>query len=293
VATSTLQEPAWSGRIESLSQIGLRLRDLRESHPDEQLDLRTSVLTHIAWVPAEWERAALDVLAGLQQRHPSRAILLLPDADAGEDAIDAELAIRSFSLGHAARNTYSEVITLRLRGARAAAPASIVAPLLIPDLPAFLRWRGRPAFGEAYFERLAELVDRVVVDSSEWPDVPQAYAGLAGLFDRTAVSDIAWRRSLGFRWELAHLWPDVADVRELTVVGPRPDALLLAGWLRSRLAREIELVHEEADLLEAVSVDGRPVPEPRESRPSGSDLLSDELEQYGRDPVYEAAVLAA
>jgi Glucose-6-phosphate dehydrogenase subunit N-terminal domain len=290
---AALREPTWSGRIESLSQIGLELRDLRESHPEDQLDLRTSVLTHIAWVPAEWERVALDVLAGLEQRHPSRAIVLLPDPEADEDAIDAELTIRSFTLGHAARNTYSEVITLRLRGARADAPASVVAPLLIPDLPVFLRWRGRPAFGASYFERLADLVDRVVVDSSEWPDVPAAYGELKQLFEHTVVSDIAWRRGLPYRWELAHLWPEIADVRELTVVGPRPDAVLLAGWLGSRLGRKIELVHVPADLLESVAVDGRPVPEPRRPRPSGSDLLSDELEQFSRDPVYEAAVLAA
>ena len=40
---------------------------------------RTRVLTHVAWVPQEWEQAALAVLGGLGDRHPSRTIVLFPD----------------------------------------------------------------------------------------------------------------------------------------------------------------------------------------------------------------------
>ena len=41
------------------------------------------------------------------------------------------------------------MISLRLCGARAAAPASVVMPLLVSDLPVFLRWRGPLPFGAA------------------------------------------------------------------------------------------------------------------------------------------------
>jgi hypothetical protein len=43
--------------------------------------------------------------------------------------------------------------------------------------------------------------------------------------------------------------------------------------------------------VRAIWVDGKPVAWPGES-PTGSDLLSAELDQFGRDPVYEAAVRA-
>ena len=46
------------------------------------------------------------------------------------------------------------MIELQLRGNRVAAPASIVLPLLISDLPVFCRWRGEPPFGEAPWEQL-------------------------------------------------------------------------------------------------------------------------------------------
>ena len=78
-------EPTWSGTIGSLAEVSKRLQGLRDETAVDGTDLRTSVLTHIAWVPPEWAQAATDTLAGLAERHPSRVILLLPEPDAGED----------------------------------------------------------------------------------------------------------------------------------------------------------------------------------------------------------------
>ena len=62
--------------------------------------------------------------------------------------------------------------------------------------------------------------------------------------------------------------------------------------LRSRLERDVELKHERADKLVKVDVDGAACPVPSED-PTSSDLLSTELDEFGRDRVYEAAALAA
>jgi hypothetical protein len=91
---------------------------------------------------------------------------------------------------------------------------------------------------------------------------------------------------------VAELWPHVADAKKVSVTGPKADALLLAGWLRSRLGHDVELEHEEADELRAVAVDGDSVSAPRGEEPDPSHLLSAELDQFGRDPVYEASVRA-
>jgi hypothetical protein len=113
------------------------------------------------------------------------------------------------------------------------------------------------------------------------------------LFDRIAVSDLAFARTLPWRVAAAGLWPDIAAVRRLRVEGPLAEAHLLAGWLRSRLGRDVRLTRKAAPTLQAVAVDGEPVEPPAGPAPSGSDLLSAELEVLGRDPVYEAAVRAA
>jgi len=83
-------------------------------------------------------------------------------------------------------------------------------------------------------------------------------------------------------------------VRTVHVRGTAAQAWLLCGWLRSRLERaEIELEHDPADRLEGVALDGEDVPLPPGDPPTPSDVLSDELERFTPDPVYEAAVLAA
>ena len=168
----------------------------------------------------------------------------------------------------------------------------MVAPLLLPDLPVFLRWRDLPPFGERPFEQLVGTVDRVIVDSTEWPGLPAPYAQLAKVFDRVAVSDIAWARTSRWRAQLASLWPGIADVRRIAVTGTEAQANLLAGWLRSRLKRDVELEHRPSDRLVGVDVDGEPTPFPPGVPPDPADLLSDELERFTRDRVYEDAVRA-
>jgi hypothetical protein len=242
-----------------------------EGGPEARRNLRTSVLTHIAWVPAEWQERATETLAGLAERHPSRTLLLFPEPDA-EDGLSARALLECYDVQGAEHVLCNEVAELRLRGNRAQAPASIVLPLLLPDLPVFLRWRGLPAFGAQAFEQLVEVVDRLVVDSSEWPDPSAGYRELAALFDRVVVSDIAWRRTLPWRTALAGAWPELPD----RVTGPPAEAALVAGWLRARAGVEVEI--ESAEQL-PVGVPG-----------DASDLLSDELDIFVRNPVYEDSV---
>jgi glucose-6-phosphate dehydrogenase assembly protein OpcA len=251
---------------------------------------RTSVMTHLAWVPERWQDAATKALAGLEERHPSRTILLFPRPDDSSDALDASVDLRCFAGGGESAAVCFEVVELHLLGARARHPASVVVPLLLPDLPVFLRWRGDPPFGASELDELAGVADRLVVDSSEWEDVPGCFGRLAQLFDRIAVSDIAWSRTEPWRRALAARWPGIADVGELRVEGPEADALLLAGWLRARLGRDVSLEWESAPAFAAVALDGEVVELRRADLRSPSDLLSDQLEVFGRDPIYEEAV---
>jgi glucose-6-phosphate dehydrogenase assembly protein OpcA len=252
---------------------------------------RTSVMTHTAWVPPEWVEAAEDVLSGLAERHPSRTVVLFPEPDK-DDGLDADVEVDVYPVG-GGRHICTETIRVRLRGERAQAPASVVQPLLLPDLPAFLRWRGMPPFGEAHFEGLVDVVDRLIVDSTEWPDLPRSYGPLTEIFDRVQVSDIAWARTSRWRPHLATLWPGIGNVKRIRVTGTAAQAHLLAGWLRSRLGHDVAVEHQQADRLEGVDLDGEPAPFPPGDPPSGADLLSEELDQFARDRVYEAAVRAA
>ena len=278
----------WSGAGVSISDIESELARLRAESADEDghPQQRTSVMTHIAWVPPEWLETAERVLEGLRERHPSRTVILVPRP--GEDGgIDARVWVRSFPLGH--RSVAGEVIELSLRGDRSVAPASIVLPLAISDLPIFVRWRGEPPFEATQWDQLVGLADRVVVDSSEWGEL--RYSELSGAFERTAVSDIAWART----GMLAHgARRPLAGDRLAGDRGPRPAG---RGGAAPRLARlearsESCLRPEPAGEL-GVRLDGEEVPAPRDEQLTPSDLLSAELDNLSRDRVYEAAAAAA
>jgi glucose-6-phosphate dehydrogenase-like protein OpcA len=265
----------WADECATVNEIEQALIELRLQRGFEgKRNLRTTMLTHMAWVPPEWQRAATETLAGLAERHPSRTVLLFPEPDA-EDGLAARVLLECYEVPGGLRHLCNEVVELRLRGRRALAPASIALPLVLPDLPIFLRWRGRPDFGSPVFDQLVEMVDRLVVDSSEWPGIPHVYAELEPLFERLAVSDIAWRRTLLWRASLARAWPQLPD----RIEGPPAEASLVAGWLRSRADVAVEL--QESDTL------------PFAEALDASELLSEQLDVFGRDPVYEAAAAAA
>jgi glucose-6-phosphate dehydrogenase assembly protein OpcA len=274
--------------LKTVSEIERTLAALRVG--DSGVRLRTNVMTHIAWVPEEWVEAAEDVLAGLAERHPSRTIVLFPQSSGGglEGRVDSDAFPMSEGL-----MVSTDTIRIQLCGTSAAHPASVVEPLLISDLPVFLRWRGVPPFEDSAFEELTQVADRLIVDSTEWPGLPTPYARMAEVFDRVAVSDIAWARTSRWRPMLASLWPEIAKVERIKVTGTEAQAQLLAGWLRSRLGRPIALEHEPSNKLVGVELDGRPATFPPGDPPSPADLLSDELDNLFRDPVYEAAALAA
>lgn len=277
--------------LDSVADIDRELAEQRYEEMEGHTYLRTSVMTHIAWVPEQWVEAVESVLTGLAERHPSRTIVLLPQPEA-EDALSAEVEVESYPVGEN-RCLCTETIRVQLGGSRAEWPASVVEPLLITDLPVFLRWRGQPDWESKPFGQLVGVTDRLIVDSTEWTDLPAAYGRLAEVFDDVVVSDIAWARTIRWRSELASLWPGIGDVESIRVKGTEAQAHLLAGWLRSRLGREVKLEHEEADMLEAVAIDGEAAPFPKGERPDPADLLSDELDRFSRDRVYEASVRAA
>jgi hypothetical protein len=288
----SLIEDSWTGEDVSIAAIERELARLRDASAGEsaQPNLRTSVMTHLAWVPPDWLDKAESTLMGMAERHPSRTLIMVPRPDL-EDGLDAQVSIRCFPIGD--RAICGEVIELTLRGSRAEAPATIALPLLISDLPVFLRWRGRPEWQSGPFEQLVGVTDRLIVDSTEWDDLPESYRPLVGLFEDVAVSDIAWARTERWRSLLASLWPEIADVKELRVRGTRAQACLLGGWLTSRLGHRVEVEVDEHERLEGLDVDGRAAPFPPGDPPNPSDVLSAELDRFARDRVYEAAVAAA
>src|ERR671936_1513647 len=124
---------------------------------------------------------------------------------------------------------------------------------------------------------MTEVADRVIVDSSEWDEL--RYAELQRAFTVTAVSDIVWARTSEWRVELAGFWPAIRE-QEIRIRGPRAEATLLRAWLNARLDRAIRPIEPAGEL--AVRLGGEELRSPRAPTRSPSDLLSAELDRFGR-----------
>ena len=234
----------------------------RPAHPPS----RASVLNLVVHADEEGEAdRASEAMASLAIRHPSRTLLLETAADAPTDGLDASIRTQCARAPDGQRHLCFEAICLTARGATALHLASVVEPLLMSNLPAYLWWLGRPPSSH---EPLLGLCDRLIVDSAEFPD---ALVGLAALDACTVagdkppeLGDLGWRRMAPWCQLLAQFFdpPDARPyqrrIRRVAVdyaatpggvVSAAP--LLLIGWLAARLDWEPETANTARGALDA------------------------------------------
>lgn len=193
--------------------------------------------------------------------HPCRALVMLADRD-GPDS-DIEMFVSAFCQTER-RSQSSELcceeVTLVAHGNFVSELPSAATPLLVPDLPVFLWWQDLKRVSDDNFQPLSSASDRLVIDSVNLAAGNLDLHAIAKLFSRAgseaiAVSDVNWSRLTSWRALLANFY-DVQEYRSalndlqrvrIDYVGPEANptgiatqALLIAGWLGSRLAWSIE-----------------------------------------------------
>jgi glucose-6-phosphate dehydrogenase assembly protein OpcA len=175
-------------------------------------------------------RTATLVIAGTAERLVEAAQALSELTDIGVRAVLISYGDRaepSVRVSHHA---------VALEGLRPEYLNNAVAALRLSSLPTFVWWRGGAT---STLEGLAGLADRLVLDALDPTD---AWAQVAVLAEKTAVSDLRWARLTRWRALMAHLFdlPDVlaaaSRLRSLRIEGSdRYTAKLFAGWLASTL----------------------------------------------------------
>ena len=90
----------WQGEDVSIAEIERELARMRAATIGEtrQPNQRTSVMTHIAWVPPHWVEAAERTLEGMEEQPPVADDRPRPDAGRA-DGLDADLSVRCFPAG--------------------------------------------------------------------------------------------------------------------------------------------------------------------------------------------------
>ncbi|MCZ6599953.1 MAG: glucose-6-phosphate dehydrogenase assembly protein OpcA [Acidobacteria bacterium] len=223
--------------------------------------LNLIIMSEKAWVqegshgspdvePDDRELTAL--VAAITSEHPCRVIRVDARPQAPSSHLQAFLSAFCRRPAGSERQVCCEQITLMAAGEAAIHLHGTLAALLAEDLPVFLWWRGRPPFGSHRLGRLADLADRLILDTASVGDDLETLVDLAawsgGAGDGAAAGDLAWRRLTHWREATAALFDPPAQRPLLTAVRGldlrwnaaaghpgRGQALYLAGWLAARL----------------------------------------------------------
>jgi len=129
--------------------------------------VRACVLNLVVFAADERERAEADaLLEEVIERHPCRAIVVAADRGADTARLDAYVSTRCQLTTRGAKQICGEQITIEAAGPVVETASTAVSPLLVPDVPVFLWWKDIPHGDDKLFDRLAEMADRVVIDSA-------------------------------------------------------------------------------------------------------------------------------
>src|SRR5450432_1547405 len=195
-----------------------------------------------------------DFLSQVNEQHPGRTLILVAHREESAPRLEAYVSMRCRLSGSSGKQICGEQVTIEAGGPLVETAATAVAPLLVPDVPVFLWWKDIPHYQDRLFDRLAQMSDRIVIDSAAFDHPSDDLLRLAEIIGDQArpirISYLNWGRLTSWRTLLASFW-DVAEYRPLLdridhisvscrapAVGNgeiAPAALLLVGWLASRL----------------------------------------------------------
>jgi glucose-6-phosphate dehydrogenase assembly protein OpcA len=192
------------------------------------------------------------LLDALAATHPFRAILLV--SDEGVDRPRARLCSHTRGVGEGEPARYWEDIRIVSPPRVLHQVMSAVATVTLPNLPVHTWWDGEPDFESDLYHHVVEVADRILVDSSQFGDPTASLPGLAAAIEVThesiAFADLSWTRLTPWRLLIAEFFDAPADRALLDSIehvqveyarqagGEAAQALLLVGWLASRLGWE-------------------------------------------------------
>ena len=232
------------GRM-SVGQIERELGKLR-TNDDGTLALRSSVLNLIVVTDEESAQEITDSVSKLAGRHPARAVVFISDPE-GESNVEVGLSAFCHARGGGGAQVCAEQVTVHAEGPPAMHLESLAGPLLIPDLPVFLWYPGEFSPRSLEFAAMADLADRIIVDSaaSESPEAClREIAALVEDPEMPAIGDLQWvglspwRSLLADTFDAPERAGDLEKIESAEVLyapGGENRVLLLVGWLASTL----------------------------------------------------------
>lgn len=241
----------WSEQDTSPGAIESALRELlRVQHADNPQWVPARVLNLVVIVDARWSGEVANRLARVGRYHPSRTVVC--SVEAGRTTIDAQVKLVADVDGDKPSElalTFENVI-IHCGERHLPRLDTIVDPLVVTDL-ATVVWA--PHGHHEAVDALLPLTQVVLLDSVDEPEADDALARALTVAEGAYVVDLAWLRSTPWRERIAAtfdpepLRPDLQTISALTI-RHHPEsgaaALLLVGWLASRLSWEPTRLHD-------------------------------------------------
>jgi glucose-6-phosphate dehydrogenase assembly protein OpcA len=253
------------GRM-SLGQIERELGKLR-TNDDGTLALRSSVLNLIVVTDEESAQEISNSVSRLAGRHPARAVVFIVDPE-GESNVEVRLSAFCNVRGGGAQ-ICAEQVTIHAEGPPALHLESLAGPLLIPDLPVFLWYPGEFSPRSQEFAAMADLADRIIVDSAASENHEACLREIATLIEdpeMPAIGDLQWVGLSPWRSLLADTFGvperagDLEKIESAEVLyapGGKNRVLLLIGWLASTLGWKPESANRGGQNIEFSGPSGR------------------------------------
>jgi glucose-6-phosphate dehydrogenase assembly protein OpcA len=264
--TKARSDAVWSEQGTTPDAIEAALRKLLvEVHAENGNYVPARVLNMIAFVDREWSGEIANRLRGVGRYHASRTVVL--SYEPGRERLDARVMIAAD--GEPAPGELAllhETVVVELGDCHLDDLLTIADPLVVTDLPTLL-WS--PHGHHDVVTELLALSQAVLLDSVDEPSSHEALDRACELSEHAYVVDLAWLRTTPWRERLASSFdppPRRAELRAISGVTVRhhPEstaaAMLLAGWLASRLGWEAAALQADGDALAGEAhADGGPV----------------------------------
>lgn len=256
-----MSEIGWSEQDTTPERIEAALRELlRERHAANQELIPARVLNLVVIVDRDWKGEIANRLERVGRYHASRTILCA--IEDRRTTIDATAVMSGDAPEEGGLGVLREDVEIDVGPEHLDHLETIIDPVLVADLPTVL-WS--PHGHMEAVEALLGRVDVVLLDSDDLDDVDGPADGLrqaAELRERAYVVDLAWLRTTPWRERLAASFDDPVrrdELYRLDTVEVRhhsssiASALLLAGWLASRLHWEPRTLAGESGALRGVA----------------------------------------
>lgn len=219
---------------------------------------RACALTLLVFVESEEAgREVGNLVSSLTEQNPCRAVIMIAQPEAKPAGLTARISAHCHLSSAGGKQVCCEQISVAARGEAVQDLDNVVLSLTVSGLPVFLWWRTARFDPPKYAYQILRISNRVLVDSARFHDAENDLRALAGHVDKlssqVAFLDLNWARIAPWRELIAQCF-DSAEARryldglkrvriEYEQESPRlaaqqAQALLLAGWLASRLKWE-------------------------------------------------------